>query len=141
MSTTRTLLTADWTVNDVAATYPATLRVFGRYGIDACCGGLKSLREVAAAHHFSLDQLLGDLEKAIDPGEVLVDVRPDLAAGQDPLQKILAAADTLASGGRLVLLAGFEPLPLYNVLGQHGFSHQSERDPDGTWRITFTRDA
>lgn len=141
MSTTRTTLTADWTVNDVVAAYPAALRVLGRYGIDTCCGGLKSLREVAAAHEFSLDQLLGDLESAIAPGEVLIDVRPDLQAGQDPLTKILAAADTVPSGGKLVIIVGFEPLPLYNVLGQRGFSHQSERDPDGTWRVTFTRDA
>lgn len=139
MDTTRTTLSADWTVNEVVATYPAALPVLGKYGIDACCGGLKSLRDVATAHNFSLDQLLTDLGRAIAPDETVLDVRPDLQAGEDPLGKILAAADDIKTGGRLVILVGFEPAPLYGVLGQRGFGHQSERTPDGTWRVTFTR--
>jgi len=140
MSTTRTPPSADWTVNEVVTTYPATLRVLGRYSVDACCGGLKSLREVAAAHDFSLDQLLSDLAGVITPEETILDVRPGLQEGKDPLPKILAAADSVGAGGHLVILVGFEPVPLYNVLGQRGFSHRSERAPDGTWRVTFTRD-
>ena len=132
MMTTRIPVTADWTVNEVVAAYPATLRVFGRYGIDACCGGLKPLSEVATAHDLPLDQLLADLTRAIAPRETVLDVRPDLEAGQDPLTKILSTADTVEVGENLVILVGFEPVPLYTVLGQRGFSHQSERAPDGT---------
>ncbi len=140
MRTIQPPVTADWTVNEVVAAYPAALPVFGRYGIDACCGGLKNLREVATAHNFSLDQLIADLTQAISPPETVLDVRPDLAAGQDPLTKILATADTIGVGESLVILVGFEPVPLYAVLGQRGFSHQSERTSDGTWRVKFTRD-
>ena len=57
-------ITADWTINEVVGVYPTTLPIFGRYGIDSCCGGLKSLAEVAVAHRLRLDQLLGDLRQA-----------------------------------------------------------------------------
>ncbi|HVC34378.1 MAG TPA: DUF542 domain-containing protein [Chloroflexota bacterium] len=55
----------DWTVNEVTAAYPATLRVFGRHQIDSCCGGLKSLDEVARAHGLLIEGLLAELEDAI----------------------------------------------------------------------------
>ena len=141
MDATRTNLNADWTVNDVVAAYPAALPVLGRYGIDACCGGLKSLREVATVHRLSLDRLLADLEGAIGPPETVLDVRPDIRDGHDPLSKILGAADRVEAGGRLVVVVGFEPVPLYRVLGERGFSHRSERTADGTWRVAFTRGA
>ncbi|HVC34878.1 MAG TPA: DUF542 domain-containing protein [Chloroflexota bacterium] len=141
MDTTRTSLTADWTVNEVVAAYPSTLRVLGRYGIDACCGGPKSLRAVAAAHNFSLDQLLADLGSVIAPEETILDVRPDLAAGHDPLGKIIAAAEGTAEGRRLVIVVRFEPVPLYSVLAERGFAHQSERTSNGDWRVTFSRGA
>ncbi|HZW29991.1 MAG TPA: DUF542 domain-containing protein [Isosphaeraceae bacterium] len=139
MSVLKTI-TPDSTVNEVVEWYPETLPVFGRYGIDTCCGGLKSLREVSDAHQVPLDRLLGELHGVIAPAaEVILDVRPDLAAGRDPLERILAAADRLGPGQRLVVVVHFEPVPLYSVLGQRGFQHISERGSDGTWRVTFFR--
>lgn len=132
-------ITADWTVNDVIATYPATMPIFGRYRIDLCCGGLKTLREVAVAHQLSLEQLFADLAAVSAPPEVIVDARSDLAKGDDPLDKILTAAGAMKKNQRLVILVGFEPKPLYDVLGKRGFRHESQRTPNGEWRVTFTR--
>ena len=69
-----------------------------------------------------------------------LDVRPILASGGEPLSKILAAAEPIPIGGSLVILAPFEPFPLYGVLRQMGFSHESSAEPDGSCRIRFTRD-
>lgn len=137
MATLNTSLNADWTVNQVVASYPATLPVLGKHGIDTCCGGLKSLRDVASAHGIRLDQLLDEIDEVINPREVVLDVRSDLRAGQDPLGKILAASDALKERESLVILVGFEPVPLYKVLEGRGFSHRSERTTDGAWKITF----
>lgn len=137
MATLNASLDADWTVNQVVASYPATLPVLGTHGIDTCCGGLKSLREVATAHGIQLERLLDELDEVINPREVVLDVRPDLRAGQDPLGKILAASESLKEGESLVLLVGFEPLPLYKVLEGRGFNHRSERTADGAWKVTF----
>jgi iron-sulfur cluster repair protein YtfE (RIC family) len=67
-------ITADWTVNAVVGTYPTSLPVFGRYGIDSCCGGLKTLREVAEAHHLPLDRLLADLVHPTTRAPLVLDV-------------------------------------------------------------------
>lgn len=141
MTMLHTTLHADWTVNQVVASYPVALPVLGRHGIDTCCGGLKSLRDVASAHGIPLDQLLGELDDVINPRDIVLDVRPDLRAGQDPLGKILAASESVKENQRLVILVGFEPAPLYGVLKNRGFSYMSERAADGAWKVTFRRSA
>lgn len=70
---------------------------------------------------------------------VLCDVREDLRNGREPFTRIMAAVASLGPGDRLELLAIFEPVPLYRVLGQRGFAHQAEQTPDGDWKITFYR--
>ena len=67
----------------------------------------------------------------------LLDVREDLRQGKEPFQRIMSAAAGLAPGEELEIIAPFEPLPLYSVLGARGFSHQTERTPDGDWRVLF----
>jgi uncharacterized protein (DUF2249 family) len=75
---------------------------------------------------------------AADPSHALtLDVRPLFARGETPCQLIDAAVARLAPGQALVLLVPFEPLPLLKKLSQAGFSSQSERLADGTWRIEF----
>lgn len=140
MSTIPANITEDWTVNEVVGVYPKTLPVFGRYRIDSCCGGLKTLAEVASIHHLPLDQLLADLQLVIaPPSPIVLDVRPDLQAGNEPFQKIMTAVAGLGKDQDLVILVGFEPVPLYNMLGKQGFTHRSERVEGGDWRVTFTR--
>ena len=69
----------------------------------------------------------------------VVDVRPILQAGGAPIDAILAAAEEVPDGGTLVVIAPFEPVPLYGVLRQMGFSHEVEGH-GGAFRITFLRD-
>jgi hypothetical protein len=71
--------------------------------------------------------------------DAVVDVRPIIASGGEPLNEILAAADAVPDGGRLVVLAPFEPMPLYGVMRQMGFSHESELISGGGVRVVFTR--
>ena len=40
-------LDATWTVNEVLREYPATIRAFNAFGVDACCGGAATLRAAA----------------------------------------------------------------------------------------------
>lgn len=76
---------------------------------------------------------LGDLRP------VHVDVRDDIARGVEPFARIMAAVKTLAEGEALVLRAPFEPVPLYDVLAQRGFSHWTDRHDDRDWSVWFYR--
>jgi iron-sulfur cluster repair protein YtfE (RIC family) len=37
-----------WTLNQTIAAYPATVAVFNRFGVDACCGGSATIEAAAA---------------------------------------------------------------------------------------------
>ncbi len=68
-----------------------------------------------------------------------LDVRPMLAAGEEPFDAILAAAQGMGAGRVLELTAPFEPVPLYGVLGRLGFAHATEEKPDGAFVVRFTQ--
>ena len=68
-----------------------------------------------------------------------LDVRPICAARRQPLPHILDAVGRLAPGQDFRLIAPFEPAPLYQLLGQQGFTHEVEEGGDGAWIITFRR--
>ncbi len=72
------------------------------------------------------------------PKPLTLDVRAELRSGGEPLPRILQAVRQLQVGQPLRLLATFEPIPLYAVLGQKGFSHESLRHSEGDWEILFT---
>jgi uncharacterized protein (DUF2249 family) len=55
----------------------------------------------------------------------------------EPFGEIMAALDALPEDDRLVLIAGFEPVPLYDVLADRGFSHDTERGDGGEFRVTI----
>lgn len=75
----------------------------------------------------------------IDAAEVL-DVRPVLVEGGEPFVQIMETAERVPAGKSLVLIAPFEPAPLYQALGGRGFSHATERISDDEWIIRFTRE-
>jgi len=50
-----------------------------------------------------------------------LDVREQLAAGDDPFKEIIAATRELPAGGILNLIASFEPAPMIRVLQQQGW--------------------
>lgn len=66
-----------------------------------------------------------------------LDVREELRRGGEPLPRILQAVRTLAPGQALRLLATFEPLPLYAVIGRKGFGHSAIRHGEGDWEVLF----
>jgi Uncharacterized conserved protein (DUF2249) len=70
----------------------------------------------------------------------ILDVRPMLASGVEPLSAILAAAEPIPVGGSLIVIAPFEPVPLFGALRQMGFSYESGLEQTGGYRILFTRD-
>ena len=49
-------------VNDALRLYPATAAVFNAFGIDACCGGARTLREAATEDGANCCALLAELE-------------------------------------------------------------------------------
>lgn len=68
-----------------------------------------------------------------------LDVRPMLAAGEEPFDAILEAARGIAPGDVLEIVAPFEPAPLYAVLGAQGFAHRTEPRPGGAFAVRFTQ--
>lgn len=70
---------------------------------------------------------------------VHVDVRDDIARGAEPFPRIMAAVKALGERETLVLRAPFEPIPLYDVLGQRGLSHWTDRHDDRDWSVWFYR--
>lgn len=73
------------------------------------------------------------------PVAVALDVRPMLARGEEPFHAIMTAAAAVPVGQALRLRAGFEPLPLYDVLAGRGFSHQSRQLGPADWETIFLR--
>ena len=69
----------------------------------------------------------------------LLDVRPELEQGGEPFVRIMEAAAGIEPGGTLVIIAPFEPVPLYEVLGARGFSHETKRVAVDEWVVQFTR--
>ena len=67
-----------------------------------------------------------------------VDVRPTLRAGGEPFGEIMAAIAKLQPGQGLRLLATFEPVPLFHVLGSKGFSHKAKEIGGGDWEVLFS---
>ncbi len=69
--------------------------------------------------------------------EVILDVRPDVESGGEPFVRIMEAADAIKPGGTLVIIAPFEPVPLYDVLGARGFSHETAMVAGDEWVVRF----
>ena len=67
------------------------------------------------------------------------DARPVIAAGDEPFDQIMAAADGLAPDEELIVLAPFEPVPLEGVLASRGFTCEATEIAEGDWQVTFTR--
>jgi len=69
----------------------------------------------------------------------VVDVREDIRRGDEPFDRIMSAVAALADGEDLVIINLFEPVPLYGLLAQQGFTHETDRTVEGDWRVTFRR--
>jgi uncharacterized protein (DUF2249 family) len=67
-----------------------------------------------------------------------LDVRPLLAAGQEPFNAIMAAVDALAPGQALRLVAPFRPAPLFNVMAKRGYAAADRALTGDDWEVVFT---
>lgn len=67
-----------------------------------------------------------------------LDVREELRSGGEPLPRIMEMVNQLVPGQPLRLLATFEPLPLYAVLGRKGFGHEATHHGLDDWEVLFT---
>jgi len=68
-----------------------------------------------------------------------LDVRSDLERGDEPFVRIMETAVQIAPGESFLLIAPFEPVPLYDVLGQRGFQHETSKVAANEWAVRFTR--
>lgn len=73
----------------------------------------------------------------IPPQLRLLDVRPILAGGVDPLAAILARLGELPPGSRLVVAAPFRPRPLEALLASRGHAVQACGGEAGAWSVTI----
>jgi uncharacterized protein (DUF2249 family) len=71
----------------------------------------------------------------------IVDVREDIRRGDEPFDRIMQAVAALEGDQELVVVNVFEPVPLYGVLAQQGFSHKTTRTAEGDWHVIFRRTA
>lgn len=69
-----------------------------------------------------------------------LDIRPLIAAGESPFEKIMAAKDALGAGETLMLITPFLPAPLIEKLQSEGFRARPERRNDGGWQTFFARE-
>lgn len=72
---------------------------------------------------------------------VTVDVREDIREGREPFSRIMKAAAALRPDEQLLLVAPFEPLPLFCVMEKQGFACTAHAVPSGDWEVLFTRRA
>jgi len=73
--------------------------------------------------------------------DTVLDVRPDLEQGGEPFVRIMEVASAIQPGGTLVIIAPFEPVPLYDVLEERAFTYEAEKVTDGEWVVRFLRHA
>lgn len=59
---------AERAVNEVIRTHPATVEVFNRFGIDACCGGAAPIAEAAVRDGADPYALLAALNQIVGSG-------------------------------------------------------------------------
>lgn len=53
----------------------------------------------------------------------------------EPFGRIVDELETLTETETLVLINSFEPEPLYTVLDQRGFDHETEQVAEEKWRV------
>lgn len=70
----------------------------------------------------------------------VLDVRPLLAGGTEPLPAIRERIAALAPGQGLTVIAPFLPAPLIEMLKGDGFESAFEHRQDGAWAVNFWKE-
>lgn len=77
----------------------------------------------------------------IDQNKISVlDVRPTIEAGKDPLKDIMKAVKGVPAGGALKLINSFEPTPLIKLLEQQGYKYFYDPIDDETTETWFYKE-
>ena len=66
MTISKPTITGAETINAVVASYPQTLEVFQRFGLDACCGGSLPLHVAVEHHKLDLTTVLAALRSMVE---------------------------------------------------------------------------
>lgn len=82
-----------------------------------------------------------ELRNFSEERRVILDVRDEVRAGEEPYHRIMKAVAGLRDDQVLRLCNIFEPVPLYDVLAQRGFAHWVEQRGPEEWWVTFYRSA
>ena len=81
-----------------------------------------------------------DFFRSLHPEQIIVlDVRPVIAAGEDPLSAILEKIKTLQNNQVLKIQNSFEPAPLMHLLRKQGFESYVEEIDDNLVETYFYR--
>lgn len=56
----------------------------------------------------------------------------------EPFDDIMAALEALGPGETLLLVNSFEPVPLYEVLADRGFTHETTQVGDEEWHVEIS---
>lgn len=68
-----------------------------------------------------------------------LDVRPLLKQNRSPMSAVLAAVNSLGPDQDLLVIAPFEPVPMYKLLLERGLVPESRHLENGDWEILFRR--
>ena len=71
----------------------------------------------------------------VQDGISVLDLRPILASGRDPLDDVLVEVGRLRSGAALLLTAPFRPRPLLALLADRGHTIAARPLADGDWSV------
>lgn len=71
---------------------------------------------------------------------IVLDVRDELRAGNEPFRAIMTALRERPDDGALAVRAIFEPVPLYTVMRRQGLEHYTEELGPEDWRVWFYAD-
>ena len=71
---------------------------------------------------------------------ITLDVRDEIRQGGKPCGLITQAVASLKPNQSLRLIAPFEPVPLFDLLGSQGYGHRATPLPDGDWEVVFSRE-
>lgn len=72
---------------------------------------------------------------------VTLDVREDIKHGREPFMRIMDTVGKLGPRTDLLLVAPFEPRPLYSILESHGFTATARVLESGDYEVRFSRRA
>lgn len=70
---------------------------------------------------------------------VTLDVREEIRNGREPFAKIMRTVWKLRPEQNFLLIAPFEPAPLFAVLSKQGFAHEARQIENGDWEVLFTK--